>query len=95
MIAPFALAEELVLADIDERMLRRTIEPSRLGVALDLLLETRRIERLEPFAEFGELIRQQLCDGLFEVFDDHRSKIALDLGVVMAELVPAIHVFLC
>jgi len=39
-----------------EGLLSEAIEPAAFGVALDLLIELRRIERLEPVAEFRELI---------------------------------------
>jgi hypothetical protein len=47
-----------------------------LGVALDLLIEARGVELLEPGAEFRKLAGRQLGDGFFEVFDGQGFNIA-------------------
>jgi hypothetical protein len=60
-----------ILAQIVYRLIGEPVEPAGLGVALDLLIEPRGIERLEPGAEFRELFGRQRSDGFFEVFDGH------------------------
>jgi len=64
------------LAEIGEGLFGEAVELTRLGVAFDLLIETRGIERLEPVAEFCELVGRQLGDGFFEVFDSHVGRLA-------------------
>ena len=44
------------------------IELAALGVALDLLVETRGLEFLEPRPKARELVGRELGDGLFDVF---------------------------
>jgi hypothetical protein len=43
-------------AIIGKRLVAEPIEPARLGVTLDLLVEARRLEFVEPSAELGELM---------------------------------------
>lgn len=61
---------------VGERLFGEAVEPPGLGVTFDLLIEACSIECLEPVAEFRELVRRQLGDGLFEVFDGYRWNIA-------------------
>lgn len=58
-----------------ESLFGQAIEPAGLGVALDLLIEARGIERLEPVGEICELVGRQVGDGLFEVFDGHKEQL--------------------
>jgi hypothetical protein len=55
------------LAKVGEGLLGETIELASLGIALDLAIEARAVERIEPIAEFGELVGRKLGDGVFEV----------------------------
>jgi len=68
----------VAFAEVDEGLPSKTIEPAGLGVAFDLLIETRGVERVEPFAESCELIGRQLGDGFFEVFDGHRKAYTIE-----------------
>lgn len=72
------------MAKVGERLVGKRVETTGLGVALDLLVEPRGIERIESVAEFGELVGRQLGDGVFKVFDGHSAKIASKVSVVMA-----------
>lgn len=74
------------LGVIGKGLLGQAVEPAGLGVALDLVIEARGIERLEPVAEFREFVRRQLGDGLFEVFDGHGQNIAGRREFVIGEL---------
>jgi vacuolar-type H+-ATPase catalytic subunit A/Vma1 len=65
------------LAKISEGLFGEPVELTGLDVTFDLLIEARGIERLEPVAEFRELIGRQLGDGLFEVFDGHVKKYSM------------------
>jgi len=49
-------------AKIVQRLIGQAIKPPFLGVALDLLIEARGVELLEPGAKLRELIRRQLGD---------------------------------
>ena len=60
-------------AEVVDGLVGEMIELARLGVALDLLVEARGVERIEPVAELRELIGGQLGDGVFEVFDGHEE----------------------
>ncbi len=51
------------LAEIGEGLFGEPVELASLGVALDLLIEARGIERLEPVAEFRELVGRKLGNG--------------------------------
>ena len=53
-------------------VIREAIKPAGLGIALEFLIEARGIERLEPVAEFRELVGREFGDSLFEVFDGHK-----------------------
>ncbi len=58
---------------IGKRLVGEAIEFAGLSVALDLLIEARGVECLEPVAKSGELVGRELGDGFFEVFDGHSS----------------------
>ena len=47
-------------AKICKRLFGELVEPARLGILADFLIEARRLEFLEPGAESGELIGGQL-----------------------------------
>ncbi len=80
-------------AGIGDCLVSQPIELAGLGVALDLAVEARGLEFLEPGAKAGELVGRQLGDGFFDVFDGaHGSTIARRIFLVMAGLDPAIHV---
>jgi addiction module HigA family antidote len=68
----------MAFTEIGEGLLCETVEPASLGIALDLLIEARGIERLEPFAEFCELAGRQFGDSLFEVFDGHAKTYTIE-----------------
>lgn len=61
---------------VGECLFGETVEFARRGVAFDLAIEARGIERLEPVAEFRELVGRQLGDGLFEVCEGHGGYIS-------------------
>ena len=71
------------MTDLGEGLSGEAIERAAFGVAVDLIIEACRVERLEPAAESRELIGRQRGDGLFEVFNGHGENIALESQFVM------------
>jgi hypothetical protein len=57
----------MTLTEISDSLFRHPIELAARSVALDLFVESRAIERLEPFAEPSEFIRRKSGDGLFDI----------------------------
>jgi hypothetical protein len=53
----------------DREIADSDVDDATLGVALDLLVEQARIERLEPRPQPGQLLGRQLLDGLLDVLD--------------------------
>lgn len=58
-------------AQIVDGRLGEAVEPARPGVALDLVVEARGVERLEPGAEAREVVGREVGDGLLKVFEWH------------------------
>ena len=64
-------------SEISKRLLGEPIEPPGRGVPLDPLIETRRLESLEPRSELRELIGRQFGHGFFDVFKSgHGQQVA-------------------
>ena len=57
--------------EVGDGLIGEMVEFAGLGITLDFPIEARGIDRLEPFAEFRELVGRQLRHGFFEVFDGH------------------------
>ena len=50
---------------IVDGLIGQSVELAGLGVTLDFLIEARGVERLEPRAKFGELVRRPAWRRLF------------------------------
>ncbi len=68
-------------AEIRKRLLSELIEPARFVVPLDPLVETSRLELLEPGAESHELFVGQFGYGFFDVFKGRHGHQASTLQI--------------
>jgi len=62
---------------IRDCLFREMVQPALRHVLLKLPVPLFGVERVEPLAEFGKLIRRKLRNGLLDVFQFHRHLTAL------------------
>ena len=55
----------VTIMKIVDGLIGQSVELAGLGVTLDFLIEARGVERLEPRAKFGELVRRPAWRRLF------------------------------
>jgi hypothetical protein len=72
-------------AEIAHGSIGQLIYLAGFGVTLDLLIELRGVELLEPIPELRKLVGRQLSNRFFKVFDGHERNIAKELGSVEIE----------
>jgi hypothetical protein len=64
--------------EVRNRLLGQPIEFAGFGISLDLLVEMRRLELLEPSAKLLELIVRQLGDGSLDIFKGRHGQSSSD-----------------
>jgi hypothetical protein len=70
-VAPVSPGDELKGCPVVDRLVAEAVELATCGIVLDLLVETRGIELLEPGPESQKLVFGQFRHGLFDIFNGH------------------------